>query len=83
MIQNYLKTGGVSGNKYTGQRLFESANGFIMPKQGSELEKMKQIGKESVLHDYVKKACGDRTLIDNVLVTLVVMVPDQILPVHY
>lgn len=44
---------------------------------------MKQIARDSVLHTYVEQSCGDHTIIDNVLMTFLVMVPGQNLPVHY
>ena len=84
MIQNFLKTGGIDGNKYVAERLFQGANGFITQKSGSILAAMKDVAKESKLHARVTEQCGaNHRIIDNFLMTFLVMVPGQTLPVHY
>ena len=84
MIQNYLKTGGIMGNKYSLKRLYEGANGFIRQyRNGSAFDKMHKITKGSIVEEKVRQQCGESSIIDNVMMTFLIMVPGQALPVHY
>ena len=83
LIENFVKTGGIDGNKMSVDRLYQQANGFITQKKGKTLEVMKKIAAESVLNDHVIESCKGHEIIDNVLMTFLVIVPGHALPVHY
>ena len=83
LIENFVKTGGIDGNKMSVDRLYQQANGFITQKKGKTLEVMKKIAAESVLNDHVIESCKAHEIIDNVLMTFLVIVPGHALPVHY
>jgi len=62
--------------------LYQSANSFI--RQATDhLDRLREVSRSNLLNEKVKAACGDHDIIDHVLMTVLIMVPGQNLPVHF
>lgn len=84
VVENYIKTGGVNGGKYTMDRLFRNANSFIrMVTDPSEFAHVQATMQSAKLDSYVRNICGKEAIIEPFMINLLVMLPGQALPVHY
>ena len=84
VVENYLKTGGVNGGKYSVNRLFRNANSFIrMVTDKNEFNHVQKLMKSEQLDGYVRNICGQDAIIEPFMINLLVMLPGQALPVHY
>ena len=84
VVENYLKTGGVNGGKYTVDRLFRNANSFIrMVTDKQEFNHVQKLMQSDRLDGIVQNICGQDSIIDPFMINLLVMLPGQALPVHY
>ena len=84
VIENYVKTGGVNGGKYTMDRLYQRANSFIrMVTNREEFQHMQTTMKSDKLETEVRSICGQDSIIEPFMINLLIMLPGQALPVHY
>ena len=84
VIENYVKTGGVNGGKYTMDRLYQRANSFIrMVTNREDFQHMQTIMKSDKLETEVRSICGQNSIIEPFMINLLIMLPGQALPVHY
>ena len=84
VVENYLKTGGVNGGKYTVNRLLRNANSFIrMVTDRDEFDHIQELMQSDQLDGHVRDICGADAIIEPFMINLLVMLPGQALPVHY
>ena len=79
----YVKTGGISRQRKNVEGLYSAANPFISRVQNSERRQMlAEIMAKSPVNDALKRTC-EEGILKNVVMTMLVMLPGQTVPVHY